>query len=98
MNATSFFCGVYMITFAAAALFFLKFYRATGDRFFRYFSSACALLAVERIALFFVDNPFTSVPNAETESQSLVYVFRLIAFLLILFAIVEKNRQSKKSQ
>jgi hypothetical protein len=54
------------------------------------------MLAVERIALFFIENPFPSIPTPVSESESWVYFFRLIGFLVIVYAIVEKNRRSQK--
>jgi hypothetical protein len=96
MNLISFLSGIYMISFAASSLFFLKFYKSTGERLFKYFSFACFMLAVERIALFFIENPFPSIPTPVSESESWVYFFRLIGFLVIVYAIVEKNRRSQK--
>ena len=95
MNLVSFLSGIYMITFAASGLIFLKFYRSTTDRFFRSFAYACWMLAIERIALFFVSNPFHSLPTVESKSESWVYLIRLVAFLIILFAIIDKNRRSE---
>ncbi len=89
-----FLSGICMITFAASGVFFLKYYKASGDRFFRLFSFACWFLAVERIALLFVTSQFTSVPTPESKSESWVFIFRMIAFLLIMFAIYDKNKRS----
>lgn len=92
MNYISFLSGVYMITFAASGLIFLKFFKATGDRFFKYFCFACWMLAIERVALFFIADRYTSKELYVPESETWVYFFRLIAFLLIVYAIVDKNR------
>lgn len=73
--------GVLAMGYAVAALFFLKFWRESRDRLFAFFALAFALLSLQRILL-----PFVS--HAE-----LLYTVRLIAFLLIVIAIVEKNRQ-----
>lgn len=70
--------------YAVAALFFLKFWSRTRDRLFVMFAAAFALLAIHRVAAVVTYNWFG-------ESVWL-YVVRLIAFILILVAIVDKNR------
>lgn len=64
-----------------AALFFLKFWKKSGDLFFVWFSAAFGLLGIERLVALFGD-------QAEFEG----YVIRLCAFVLILIAIIQKNR------
>lgn len=93
MNINVFLSGVYMITFAASGLFFLKFYMASGDRFFRFFSYACWCLALERTVLLFLTDPFVSVPTPQSKNESWVYLFRLAAFIIIVFAIIDRNRR-----
>ncbi len=70
------------------ALFFLRFWVRTHDRFFSFFALAFFLLALERFLLVLL--------KLEHENLSLIYVFRLAAFILIIFAIIEKNRVSKE--
>ncbi|MGZ5279862.1 MAG: DUF5985 family protein [Pseudobdellovibrionaceae bacterium] len=94
MNISVFLSGIYMTSFAASGLFFLKFYKASGDRFFRLFSFACWFLAFERIALLFVADPFASVPSPVSKSESWVYLFRLVAFVIIVIAIIDRNRRN----
>lgn len=94
MIISSFLSGVYMATFAASGLLFLKFYRASGDKLFSCFSLACWLLAAERIVLLFLNDPFRPSPSPQTELQSYVYFIRLVAFLIILYAIIAKNRKA----
>jgi len=74
--------GVLVMGYAVAALFFLRFWRQSGDRLFAFFALTFALLAVQRALLPFVAN------------VELLYAVRLAAFLLIGVAIVEKNRSS----
>ncbi len=76
--------GAVMMASAVTALFFLKFWRQTGDRFFLLFSAAFALDAVARFMLALL--PYSS------EQEPLFYMPRLITFLLIIVAIIEKNR------
>jgi hypothetical protein len=85
-----------MASFAACGVFFLKFWRASRDRFFLLFCLACFLLAAERVALLFVDGGYASIPTAVNEARSFVYIFRLCAFALILLAVIEKNRNNSR--
>lgn len=78
-----FLSGAMSLGFWGASLFFLRFWKKTGDRFFAMFSLSFLLLAVERLALAFMDQ--------ENEVRTYVYLFRLIAFVLILLAILDKN-------
>jgi len=68
-----------------AMLFFLRFWRDTGDRLFAMFSGSFFLLGVTRIGLTLSRDP--------EESQTYWYWVRLAAYVLILIAIVDKNRQ-----
>lgn len=68
-----------------AALFFLRFWRDTGDRLFGIFAAAFFLLASTRVGLV--------LSRAQMEEQTLWYWVRLAAFLLILVAIIDKNRR-----
>jgi hypothetical protein len=70
-----------------AGLFFLRFWRATGDRFFLLFALSFWIEGANR----FVLTRFVG-PN---EDAPLYYIVRLVAYLLIIAAIVLKNRQSR---
>jgi hypothetical protein len=90
-----FLSGASMVSFAACGIFFLKIWRASSDRFFLYFGSAVWLLAGERIVLL-ATREFSNIPaEGLIEATSWVYLMRLFAFVLILIAIVEKNRKSR---
>jgi uncharacterized protein DUF5985 len=78
--------GAIVMGYATCALFFLRFWRETHDRLFLVFSLAFWLLALQRLALVLVE------PVEETRTG--LYVIRLFAFLLILAAIVDKNRST----
>jgi hypothetical protein len=67
-----------------AALFFMRFWRETHDRFFLLFASAFLIDAADRVALVWAP------PAAEHEP--LYYSVRLVMFGLIIVAIVDKNR------
>jgi hypothetical protein len=76
--------GALVMGYAVAALFFLRFWRETRDRLFGIFAAAFALLSVQRLAL-----ALSTDPNGD---QLLLYGMRLLAFVLILIAIIDKNR------
>ena len=70
--------------YAIIGLFFLRFRARTGDRLFAYFASAFFLLAAQRFAL--------TIARQWGESTTWIYGIRLVAFVLILWAIIDKNR------
>lgn len=70
-----------------AAVFFARFWATTRDRFFGFFTAAFVLLAVNWVRVLQV--------HASNESRHLVYLFRLVAFVLIVIAIIDKNRRSR---
>jgi Family of unknown function (DUF5985) len=78
--------GVTMMGCLTVALFFARFWRETGDRFFLLFALAFATFGVNRLLL---------VALTDDEAETVVYVVRLLAFLLIIAAVVEKNRVSQ---
>ncbi|HEY8189065.1 MAG TPA: DUF5985 family protein, partial [Micavibrio sp.] len=69
------------------SLFFLRFWKSTGDRFFLFFSLAFAIEAVSRLLL--------GLSNYSSEYEPMIYLMRLVAFLVIIGAIVDKNRVKK---
>lgn len=70
-----------------AALFFLRFWRATRDRFFLFFALSFLIEGVNRVAI------FESVGLSEDAPG--YYVVRLVAYGLIIAAIVDKNRRNR---
>ena len=70
--------------YALAGLFFLRYWRDTRDRLFLIFALAFWVLALMRIALSYVD---------EDEIRTYLYWGRFLAFVLILGAILDKNRR-----
>jgi hypothetical protein len=84
-----FLSGAIMAGCAAVALFFLRFWQDTHDRFFLSFSLSFWLLGLERF--------FLVVFNNFDEHKPYIYITRLVAFSLILWALVEKNRESDRS-
>lgn len=80
--------GICAATALAVGLLFFRFWRETADRLFAYFGAAFALLAVSWTLLALVP--------AGHESRPYIYVVRLVSFLLIIAAIVEKNRALRR--
>ena len=83
----SFFSGATMMGCLGVGLFFLRYWKRTGDRFFVLFSVAFGILALERFLVILLELP--------SEMLAWVYVPRLFSFLLILAAIFDKNRSSR---
>jgi hypothetical protein len=85
-----FFMGATAMGFGVAGLFFLRFWRQTGDRLFLIFALAFGLLAGIRVALAFTQEV--------SEAHTFLYTLRFVAFLLILVAIVDKNRPRRPQE
>lgn len=79
-----FLSGVLAFGFLIAAMFFWRFWRRTNDRFFLIFAGAWLLLGAERFVLGVLNQPEQLNPG--------IYFIRLAAFLLIIVAIIDKNR------
>lgn len=90
-DAAMFLSGATAMACLAIAVFFVRFYRRSGDRLFALFAAAFAVFAANRVALLLVDE--------ENESaRTGIYVIRLAAFLLIAGAIVDKNRRARPAR
>lgn len=70
--------------YLAIAFFFLRHWRTTRDRLFAYFSVAFAVLSCQRVAM--------TVLDPIHEDTLPAHVLRLIAYLTIAWAILDKNR------
>ena len=81
--------GAMAMGYAVAGLFFLRFWRDTRDRLFGLFALAFFVLSVNRIG-------FTFFGADEGYQGNHVYWIRLAAFLLILIAIIDKNRARRR--
>jgi hypothetical protein len=67
-----------------AALFFLRYWRVSRDRFFLLFALSFAIEGINRVVLWLYVGP--------DEYGPFYYLIRLVAYGLILLAIVGKNR------
>lgn len=79
-----FLSGALMMACLVAGLLFLRFWRKSRDRLFLMFGIAFWILAANRFAL---------VATHGDEIRFFLYCVRLLAFLLILAAIIDKNRR-----
>jgi hypothetical protein len=86
--------NVFLLGAAAMAcivigLFFVRYWRNTGDRFFVFFIAAFWTFAAHWLGL--------AIVQPHVEGRHWLYVLRLISFVLIIAAIVDKNRRGKAS-
>src|SRR6185437_11026726 len=81
--------GLTTMGFAAAGLFFLRFWNRTNDVFFAFFAAAFWLFAINQAAVGML---------RLREDTSFVYLLRLIGFILIIVAIFSKNRVVARDQ
>lgn len=79
--------GAIIMGYVIGAIHFFKFYGRTRDRLFQLFAIAFVVLATQRIAL--------SLLSADRDAHIYLYAARLLAFLLILYAIIDKNRGAR---
>jgi hypothetical protein len=84
----TFLSGALAMASWVVGLLFLRYWRRTHDRLFARFALAFWVLSLNWITIAIV------APSHETRHY--FYLFRLVAFLLIIWAIVAKNRESSK--
>lgn len=79
-----FLSGAIVMGFAIAGLLFLKYWRRTGEALFATFSASFFLLAFNYLWL--------SVTEIPAEERSPLFLVRLLAFGLIILAVIQANR------
>ena len=70
-------------------LFFLRFWRTSRDRLLGGFAAAFAVLGINWLLL--------AIFEPTKESQHYVYLVRLLAFILLIASVVDKNRSKAPS-
>ena len=85
--SADFVSGATMAAALVIALLFFRYWRQSRDRLFLMFALGFLVFSVSRLILAFLEE--------DDEGRVYVYGLRLIAFLLILAAIVDKNRSRK---
>ena len=77
--------GALIFGCSAVAVFFVRFWAVSRDRFFLFFSAAFAIFALNWAALALIP--------IDVESRHYAYLLRLTAFVLLIAGIVDKNRR-----
>ena len=80
-----FLAGAAAMSLFVIVLFFLRFWKKTHDRLFLLFAGAFFTLMLERIIRAVI---------GENDWTPYVYTVRLAAFVLIIIAVIDKNRRT----
>jgi len=83
-NLLPFLAGAVTMGFGLSGLAFLRLWARSRDRFFLAFAGAFWLLMVPALS-FLLELP--------DESDGLIYLFRVAAYVVIIVAVILKNRQ-----
>ena len=83
-----FLLGIIATSSIMAGIFFLKFWKHTRDFLFIAFAIAFMIEGASRASVLLLERP--------NEGSPWIYVVRLLASLLILFAILKKNYSSAR--
>lgn len=89
MTLYDFLSGAVALGFFVCCLLLLRFWRRTRDRLFLSFAVSFALLGLGQTIL--------ALGNIPTEERSSLYLLRLLAFAVIIFAIARKNSAARTS-
>lgn len=81
-----FFSGALTMAYVIAGVFFLRFWKKTHDRLFCYFAVAFWLFAINQL--------LATALSMENTRVGYLYMLRVAGFLLILYAIIDKNAPS----
>jgi len=84
-----FLSGAVTMGFAVAAIFFLRFWRRTAERLFLAFAGAFFLLALNQALALWL--------GAADERVGYTYLLRVLGFVFILSAIVDKNVAARRT-
>jgi peptidoglycan/LPS O-acetylase OafA/YrhL len=82
-----FLAGAIVMGYSVAALMFLKFWKRTREALFLAFAGSFLLLGITQALL--------TLGDFQDEERSWLYLLRLAAFLLILFAMWWQNRRRR---
>lgn len=81
-----FLSGISMLGAWVAGVYFFRFWIKSRERLFFLFGIAFWLMSLERVVL--------TIGSPWGEEYAYVYSIRLIAFLIIIAAVVDKNRKN----
>ena len=88
IGLTGLVAGASLMGYAVAGLFFLRFWKDTGDRFFAILGASFLMLGLQRLLV--------SLTPLVSDHLPYLYVLRLLAYVFILIAIVDKNRATQR--
>jgi hypothetical protein len=77
--------GMTAMASLGVAVVFARFWKTTRDRFFALFALAFTALAGNWLGL--------ALAEPREEGTHLFYLFRLVGFVLIIVAVIDKNRR-----
>lgn len=84
--------GAITLACTMTSLIFLNSWKITKDRFFLFFSSSFLLQGISALMKGLVEQ------SADINNENpLIYLLRLIGFILIIVAVTDKNWKRKKS-
>jgi hypothetical protein len=83
-----FLAGAVTLGYLIAAAFFLRFWRTTADRLFLAFAAAFVLFALNQALAYAL--------TVVIEPASALYALRVLGFLIIIGAIVDKNISARR--
>jgi hypothetical protein len=81
---SEFLYGAIVMACAVIGLHFVRFWRRTRDRLFLFFAATFWILGIDWIAVAFTQSD---------ESSIVIYSIRLLAFVVLLVGIWDKNRK-----
>lgn len=87
-DVVSYLAGAVTMGTFVAAMFFLRFWRRTRERLFLAFAAAFTLLGLNQALAWYL--------GAGDELTPFTYLLRVFGFVLILYAIVDKNLSSRR--
>lgn len=79
--------GAIATAFAASALFFLNYWRRSGERLFVFFALSFFVLAVNRVGFVLISD--------HVATGNLLYWVRFAAVAFLLIGILDKNRSNR---
>ena len=85
-----FLSGAVTLAYGVASMYFVHFWQRTSDRLFLAFAIAFGLLALNQLAVFIL--------GVDDERYNYAYILRVLGFVLILLAIVDKNLHGRRAE
>ena len=84
--------GVIIAEQLLLTIIFFRFWRASREKLFAFFALGFLVMGIHRLLL-----GFAVADGVDLEQQTSVFVWRLVAYLLILAGVVTKNLQRRRA-